>query len=94
MADGSNIERKVSPQLSAKVLETLGFRAIGSKLRQGTLKLVMKDGAPSDDTAADAPDNTNSQAEGTLLYDYTNDAVYICTHYASTSDFHWKKINE
>ena len=80
---GANISYKRSPQLFQKIINLLQVRG-GTGGSHHTGKLCMKDGAPVTHTAADAP-----AALYDLCYDYTNNELYLCTAYGSTTSFTW-----
>jgi hypothetical protein len=51
------------------------------------INLLHKSGAPSSNTAADAPSGV-----GDLCWDFTNSDLYLCTAYVSTTSHTWTSI--
>jgi len=86
MAFGAKLEHGTGMHIARNILKNLGAKSLQDMVLQG--KMVMKDGAPATDTGADNP-----QAAGVLCWDYTNDAVYICTEWTSATVFNWYLID-
>ena len=86
MAFGANIEHGNHQRILANILKALNAHGTGGMGWEGLL--VMKDGAPVTDTAADNP----GQA-GVFCWDYTNDVVYVCTEWTSATVFDWDLID-
>lgn len=83
---GSNMNFVVRPQIQHKILKLLGFKPSGGLISSST-KLCTKAGVPASNTEADAPEE-----KGDFCLDTTNDDVYICSAYTSSTNFTWTKV--
>lgn len=84
MAIGANISVGNQQQIMAAIWKAMSFKKSGPL---GDRRLLTKAGVPADNTAADDPGEL-----GALIYDTTNDDVYVCTVYVSASSFTVVKI--
>lgn len=84
MAIGANISVGNQQQTLAAIWKAMSFKKTGPK---GNRRLLTKAGVPADNTAADDPG-----ALGALIYDTTNDDVYVCTAYTDSTTFTVVKI--
>ena len=92
MALRDSITYKVSPQLWALILKKMAAKRTGgmrAAARGGpaTPSLCFCDGAPTSENMSYA-----AVMKGDICWDYTNNDVYLCTAWASTSSFTWTLI--
>lgn len=85
MAYGSNIELGTHSHIWAEILKKIGVSTVAGLGSEGFL--LMKDGAPVDNTAADDPAKV-----GVFIWDYTNSDVYVCTAYTDSTTFTVTKV--
>jgi hypothetical protein len=81
MSLGTNIKKGNQNVLERKLWSLLLGRKVGNRQRVNP-RIVYKAGIPASNTAADDPG-----AKGIVVIDTTNNKIYICTAYTSSSSF-------
>lgn len=90
MAVGVNLNYKYQSRIWAKILKLLGMKTMGRGRQKFKRRLCYKTGVPANNTAADNPN-----AKYDILYDITNNDLYICTAFsADASATTWVKWSD